>query len=151
MRYLVALATVALVATLVIVGSATGGQQAVTKKLSTPMTGAEEVPPADPDGSGVVQLKLKARKKTVCWEFTVMNIATATLAHIHKAPKGMNGPIVVNMSPMPPDADDGHWEGCATGVDKALIKDIIKNPTGYYVNVHNQDFPGGAIRGQLGD
>lgn len=151
MRYAVALVAAALVATLVVAGPATGSSQAVAKKLSTTLSGAEEVPPADPDGSGFAQLKLKAKKGTVCWDITVMNIGTAMAAHIHKAPKGMNGPVVVNMSPVPPDADDGHWSGCATGVDKVLIKDIVKNPTSYYVNVHNQEFPGGAIRGQLGD
>jgi hypothetical protein len=148
MRYAVALVAAALVATLVIAGPATGGQQAVqAKKLSTTLTGAEEVPPADPDGSGRVDLKLK--KTTICYEFTVMNVGTITAAHIHKAPAGMNGPVVVNLSPVPPDADDGHWKGCATGVDPALVKDIKKNHVGYYVNVHNMEFPGGALRGQL--
>ena len=30
-----------------------------------------------------------------------------------------------------------------------LIKEIRQNPANYYVNVHNADFPDGAIRGQL--
>ena len=29
------------------------------------------------------------------------------------------------------------------------MKDIRQNPEGYYFNVHNGDFPGGAVRGQL--
>jgi len=55
------------------------------------------------------------------------------------------GPVVV-----PLDAPtDGSSSGCAT-VDRALAKDIRQNPEDYYVNVHNAEFPAGAIRGQLG-
>jgi hypothetical protein len=34
-------------------------------------------------------------------------------------------------------------------VDPGLIKAIRQNPSAYYVNVHNADFPAGAVRGQL--
>jgi hypothetical protein len=34
-------------------------------------------------------------------------------------------------------------------VDPELIKAIRKNPDHYYVNVHNSDYPRGALRGQL--
>jgi hypothetical protein len=35
-------------------------------------------------------------------------------------------------------------------VTAQLIGEIAANPSGYYVNLHNARFPGGAIRGQLG-
>ncbi len=39
-------------------------------------------------------------------------------------------------------------EGCVK-VDRALALEILKRPADYYVNVHNAEFPGGAVRGQL--
>jgi hypothetical protein len=113
-------------------------------KRSTSLSGAEEVPPADPDGTGFALITLNVGQATVCWELTVSNIAPATAAHIHKAPAGVNGPIVVPL--IPPTS--GSSSGCTTA-DPALIQDIIDNPEQYYVNVHNAEFPGGAVRGQL--
>ena len=43
----------------------------------------------------------------------------------------------------------GTSSGCAQGVDAALITEIMQNPSGFYVNVHNPEFQAGAIRGQL--
>ena len=113
-------------------------------KRITSMSGAEEVPPADPDGTGFARITLNVGQATVCWELTAANIQPAGAAHIHKAPAGMNGPIVVGLSP----PTTGSSSGC-TSADPALIQDIIDNPDQYYVNVHNAEFPGGAIRGQL--
>ena len=71
--------------------------------------------------------------------------APATAAHIHIAPPGSAGPIVVPLNP----PTSGQSQGCAT-VSYQLAVNLVQNPDDYYVNVHNADFPGGALRGQLG-
>jgi hypothetical protein len=115
------------------------------RPFSVELSGANEVTAGDPDGSGTALLTLNQGKGEVCFELTYSDIDTPTRAHIHAAPAGSNGPIVVAFFDFvaPPPT-----EGCVEA-DKELIKQIRQDPEGYYVNVHNADFPGGAIRGQL--
>jgi hypothetical protein len=142
-RLLVVLSAIALTGLLAVGASASAGG----RPLSTDLSGAEEVPPADPDGSGFARITLNSGIGEVCWSITASDITLpATAAHIHEAPAGVNGPIVVTLSP--PD-ENGMARGCTTA-DRSLVKDIRKNPAEYYVNVHTTDYPGGAIRGQLG-
>jgi aldose sugar dehydrogenase len=119
-----------------------------TRKLSTELSGAAEVPgPGDPDGSGTASLRLNPEKGEVCFELTVSNIALpATGAHIHAGTVTEAGPVVVALTP--PDAS-GSSSGCVNDVDRALIRNIIQHPEQYYVNVHNTEFPDGVVRGQL--
>ena len=56
-----------------------------------------------------------------------------------------SGPVAV---PLAKPGADGKVSACATA-SADVIKDILANPGGYYVNVHNAEFGGGAIRGQL--
>jgi hypothetical protein len=134
----------AIVMTLVLATGALAGG----RPLSASLAGANEVPPADPDGTGTVRITLNQGQGQVCWSIHVENITLpASAAHIHSAPAGVNGSIVVPLGA--PDSN-GDSAGCVSGVDKSLIKAIRQNPSQYYVNVHNADFPGGAVRGQLG-
>ena len=119
-----------------------GGSPRVAK-----LTGAAEVPVADPDGSGTAVIRVNVGKKRVCWQLSVSGVAASTAAHIHKAAAGSNGPVVVTLSA--PDASTGKASGCTSVTDKALLKGLIQKPSEYYVNVHNAEFPGGALRGQL--
>jgi hypothetical protein len=116
------------------------------RPLSTLLTGEQEVPgPGDTDGSGTVDLTLNPGQGQVCWNLSVAGIDTATAAHIHRGASGVAGPVVV---PLTPPAD-GTSDGCADA-DRDLIREILQTPEQFYVNVHNAEFPEGAIRGQLG-
>jgi hypothetical protein len=111
-------------------------------KLSAHLMGAKG---GDPDGMGHAMLKVDAAKNQICYDLTVENIAPASMAHIHKAAADASGPVAV---PLTKPGADGKVSACATA-SADVIKDILANPGGYYVNVHNAEFGGGAIRGQL--
>lgn len=116
------------------------------RPLSAHMTGAAEKPkPGDPDGAGHATFRVNVGQSQVCYELSVEKIAPATAAHIHKAGPDAAGPPVV---PLTAPGADGKSSGCATA-DKDVVKDILQNPGAYYVNVHNAEFPPGAVRGQL--
>ena len=109
------------------------------------LRGEAEVPgPGDPDGRSSIAF-FDFTEDEICYTIVVDNIGPATAAHIHEAPAGVAGPVVVPLAT--PDAD-GVAEVCQD-VDPAVVADILANPQGYYVNVHNAEFPGGAVRGQL--
>jgi hypothetical protein len=122
------------------------------RKFTTTLTGEAEVNAqgvpnqGDLDGSGTATITLNYGQGTICWEIQVMGITLpASAAHIHEAPVTAPGPVVVPLSA--PDAE-GFASGCVS-VDREEIKEIIQHPEEYYVNVHNADYPAGALRGQL--
>jgi hypothetical protein len=130
---------VALTASLVFV-SAAGVGAVGGRPFTTQLSGPAEVPPGDPDGSGTAQLWINPGTGSVCWAITVSNVDPIFAAHIHIAPVGVAGPIVVPLNP--------YTGGCET-VDPSLARAIVANPSAYYVNVHNATYPTGAARGQL--
>ena len=131
----------ALASTLVL----SGGAMAGGRPISVELTGAAEAPgPGDPDGSGTASFTFNAGTGEVCFEHSVTDVAPLTAAHIHIAPAGSPGPVVI---PMPPSSPTG-GSGCVTA-DRDLIVAILTDPSAYYFNVHNAEFPAGALRGQL--
>ena len=111
--------------------------------LEASLTGEKEVPgPGDPNGWG--QAEVKVYKAKVCYELEVKRIKPATAAHIHRGGPNVAGPIVVELKA----PTDGSSEGCKA-ISKQLSKQLREHPSHYYVNVHNDPYPDGAIRGQL--
>jgi CHRD domain len=80
------------------------------------------------------------------------NHETFSAGHIHQAPVGVAGPIVVPLfvAPSPPtSARHIKQRGVATPNAGTTGANLCQNPSAYYVNYHTTAFPGGAIRGQL--
>ena len=122
------------------------------------LNGAQETPPADPDGRATADLRIDTNSGQICWELRYSRIGQPTMAHIHKQVRGVPGPIVVfffaNATHPLPDVDaleSGHVDGCTPDGEVAptLAQDIAAHPDQYYVNIHNARFPAGAVRGQI--
>ncbi len=148
-RRLFATLLLAAIVALAIAGPASaaklGGADQGGRLLTTTLTGEQEVPvPGDPDGIGFATVTVNPGQGVLCYELSVSGIAPATAAHLHEAPFGEVGPVVVTLEA----PTDGFSSGCID-VGRVLAKDILKNPADYYVNVHNDEFPAGALRGQL--
>ena len=115
---------------------------ASAQSFTAQLTGASEVPPADPDGTGFAVVTINGT--TVNYTVFFQGIGTpVTLAHIHRGAAGVVGPPVVDFNV------NTLVNGTVSGVSQSLIDEIRANPAGFYVNVHNAEFPTGAIRGQL--
>ncbi|HEV2798301.1 MAG TPA: CHRD domain-containing protein [Nocardioides sp.] len=106
----------------------------------------------DPNGRGEAYVfGVDGDPTTLCYVLTVDKIGTAVAAHIHEGAAGTNGPVVVNLAA----PADGNSADCLTEgeagkfVGDQTVADILANPENYYVNVHNAEYPSGAIRGQL--
>jgi hypothetical protein len=109
------------------------------------LEGEQEVPvPGDPDGTGTATLRINPGVGQLCYSLRVNGIAPATAAHVHEAPAGSAGPVVVGLQA----PTGGSSNGCVT-ISRELALELIRTPEDYYVNVHNAEFPGGALRGQL--
>ena len=131
------------------------------------LTSANEVPPvsnAEAGASGTATIRLNVTRDssqtitaaTADFDVTMTGFpagSTITLAHIHEAPAGQNGGIVVNTGIASGQVTLNNGAGSFTrngiNVDPAVAQRIIDNPAAFYFNVHSALNPGGVIRGQL--
>jgi CHRD domain len=113
-------------------------------KLSAKLSGSNEVGGGDPNGSGTAAVKTRGTE--ICFDLKWSGFG-AIMAHIHKGAAGANGDVVVPFftSESPLEASKS---GCVTA-KASVVEAISANPSNYYVNLHSQEFPKGAARGQL--
>jgi hypothetical protein len=124
------------------------GASAQVSTYTALLTGANETPtPADPDGVGFAVITFDSAAGTITFTAYAQNIALpVTGSHIHRGAAGVTGPVII---PFNKPFVDGVSTGTLTGIAPSFFAEILANPPGYYFNIHNADWPGGAIRGQL--
>jgi hypothetical protein len=112
------------------------------------LAGANEVPAVETEAAGVARLYLEPLSNQLHYHVAVANTADISLAHIHKAPAGVNGGVIHNL----------YLGGGTFTNDRPLIGNVtlggqalVDMLTGYYyVNVHTANHPSGELRGQIG-
>jgi hypothetical protein len=112
-------------------------------------SGTQEVPANASTATGSVVGNFDQRSGLLGIKITYSGLtANATAAHIHRAPIGVNGGVIIDFNPL------GFTFGARSGT---FSKIILLNTTqaadllagNLYVNIHNPSFPGGEIRAQL--
>ena len=98
----------------------------------------------DLDASGSIMLRLNPGQQEICFDVQTTGAAPFFASHIHRAPAGVAGPVVVPTT----GAFAGSTSACVSAA-RDLIVEIIRHPERFYYNAHNTAFPGGAVRGQL--
>lgn len=115
---------------------------AATMEVTVKLTGAQEVPAVDTQAQGEGILKI-GDDGNISGTIKTTNLA-GTMAHIHQAPAGANGGVVIPLEQAGPS-------GWAVPAGAHLTADQLKsfNAGDMYVNVHSKAHPGGEIRGQI--
>lgn len=141
---LISATTLALIVSPVGAGTSPGG---TTTSLIAYMSGSEERPnPGDPDAIGRATITIRPATDQVCLTLWWHNVdGTLSGLHIHEAPPGSPGPVVVPFA-VPPTGSRWTYQ-CVTDSDADRI---AANPQNFYINLHSTPlYPGGALRGQL--
>jgi hypothetical protein len=131
------------------------------------LTGAQEVPAVTDQGT-TGKFEIQFNRDLTAGEFT-LSVDTGirvTQAHLHCAPAGSNGPIIIWLAGIPPQGTagngwnvDGKWVSNTTVTNENIVNTTcgsnlaeIANAMAQgrvYANVHSVHNPGGVARGQI--
>ena len=109
--------------------------------MKVSLTGAEEVPAVNTAAKGSGSFRV-AEDGTVSGSVTTEGMQ-GTMAHIHQASKGQNGPVIV------PLTKNGDTYSVPEGKKLTAAQMDALKAGNLYVNVHSDKNKGGEIRAQL--
>lgn len=116
--------------------------------LRAELTGTAEIPgPGDPAASGAFNGILSPQEASAELCYTLEVVATSsqpTAAHIHAGAEGESGPVVLTLT-VP---TEGPVDECIE-VPAGDANELFQSTETFYVNVHSDQHPDGAVRGQL--
>ncbi len=115
---------------------------ASAQSMKVTLTGAQEVPPVMTSASGVGEIMV-APDGSVSGTITTSGIE-GTMAHIHEASIGQNGPVIVSFA----KASENVWSAPAGAKLTDAQLQSLKSGN-LYLNVHNATNKSGEIRAQL--
>ena len=115
---------------------------ASAQQVKVTLSGDQEVPAVKTAGAGSGAISVAA-DKSVSGSVTTTGVA-GTMAHIHEAAPGKNGPVVIPLS----KSGDSTWSVPA-GAKLTDAQFSSFKAGNLYVNVHTAANPGGEVRGQL--
>ncbi len=109
-------------------------------------SGSQEVPPSGSAGIGSVMGTYKTSTGTLDIEVSFEGLeGNTTAAHIHNAPVGSNGGVVVAL-PIPTGVTAGNF---SFSIDLDANQALELKDGNYYINIHTEAVPSGEIRAQL--
>jgi hypothetical protein len=146
------------------VAAAPSASVPAARNFVAPLDPGQEVADVDSDATGLAKFQLSADGTELHYRINVGNIQDVLMSHIHVAPAGVNGGIVVWLYPSAPPpllipgrSSGGLAEGVITDDDvvgslaglglEGLLAEITAGNT--YVNVHTSAYGAGEIRGQI--
>lgn len=152
-RYVALISVLALGALALALSMSVSAQRGSTDVFFGLLTGANELDDdgdrgaGDRNGRGTFSATIDGRQ--FCYGIQVKNIQDPNASHIHRGTARQNGPVVQPLEA--PNAGDQGTSGGCTRLSASLARSIRRRPSRFYVNVHNPEFPGGAVRGQVTD
>ena len=115
---------------------------ASAQSIKVTLAGSQEVPPVTTSASGLGSIMVSP-DGSVSGSVTTTGV-DGTMAHIHEAPMGQNGPVIV---PFAKTADNVWSIGAGAKLNDAQLQSLKSG--NLYINVHSATNKGGEIRGQL--